>query len=103
MTLEKSIGDTLAHIVRRADEELLALPEAELASRWHFAYEHQYSPAWNLYQFSSALEAYKRACRRWEEQHNGSSSVVERVRDKYLMPKIKEFEAALRLAMSASQ
>ena len=49
------------------------------------------SKEWNLYKFSDALEMYKSRCRRWEEHHNGSSCVVERVRDKYLMPKIKDF------------
>lgn len=100
MTLEKSIGDVLTGIVRRADEELLSLTEQGLASRWYFAYEPKHSIAWNIYQFSGALESYKRSCRRWEEHHNGSSCVVERVRDKYLMPKIREFEASLRLAIS---
>lgn len=102
MTTEKEIGNLLTGIVRRADAELLALAEAELPSRWYFTYDPGLSIAWNLYQFSGALESYKRSCRRWEEHHNGSMCVVERVRDKYLMPKIREFEQELRTAMSAS-
>lgn len=35
---------------------------------------------------------YARSCQRWEEIHNGYVCVVERVRDKYIIPKIKEFE-----------
>ena len=103
MDLKKEIGDVLTGIVRRANEELLALTEAELSSRWYFTYDPGLSIGWNLYQFSSTLEDYKRSCRRWEEHHNGSSCVVERVRDKYLMPKIREFEADMRRAMSANQ
>jgi hypothetical protein len=37
------------------------------------------------------LNLYAGRCRRWEEMHHGSMSVVERVRDAYMMPKIKEF------------
>lgn len=103
MSLEKEINDVLTGIVRRADDELLALAEAELLGRWYFTYDPGLSVAWNLYQFSSALEAHKRSCRRWEEHHNGSMCVVERVRDKYLMPKIRAFEDELRKAMTASQ
>lgn len=103
MGIEKDIGDVLTGIVRRADEELFALTEQELPSLWYFAYEPKYPITWNIYQFSSALEAYKRSCRRWEEHHHGSSLVVERVRDKHLMPKIRAFEDELRRAMSASQ
>lgn len=103
MTLTKEIGDVLTGIVRRADDELLALTETELPSRWYFTYDPGLSISWNLYQFSSSLEAYKRSCRRWEEHHNGGCCVVERVRDKYLMPKIRQFEADMRQAMSAIQ
>ena len=92
---KKDIGEVLTGIVRRADAELLALTEAELDTRWYFRHEPDHSIAWNIYKFSDALESFKRSCRRWEEHHNGSMCVVERVRDKYLMPKIKEFERLL--------
>jgi hypothetical protein len=37
------------------------------------------------------LNLYAGRCRRWEEMHHGSMSVVERVRDAYMMPKIRAF------------
>lgn len=39
---------------------------------------------------------YAHFCEKWEEQKNGRCCVVERVRDKYLMPKIKEFLKAIK-------
>jgi uncharacterized protein YdiU (UPF0061 family) len=98
---EKDIGDVLTGFLARSDAELFALSEAELASRWYFKHDPELSVAWNLYQFSDCLSAYRASCRRWEEKHNGHCCVVERVRDKYLMPKIKEFEAVLRNRLSA--
>jgi hypothetical protein len=85
------IGNVMNSILARSRAELLALSEDQLESRWHFTYEPDQSAAWNMYRFSEALEMYKRLCRDWEAHHNGNSCVVERVRDKYLMPKINEF------------
>jgi hypothetical protein len=42
------------------------------------------------------LNLYQNKCRRWEEMHNGSSCVVERVRDTYVMPKIREWLAVIK-------
>lgn len=58
---------------------------------WYFAYDSDRSVEWNIYLFVDMLDLYKRKCRQWEEMHNGSMCVVERVRDKYLRPKITEF------------
>jgi len=49
------------------------------------------SLATKMYYFYDALNLYKTKCRQWEEIHKGHMCVVERVRDKYLMPKIKWF------------
>lgn len=100
----KKIGDpkpvaievALDVIMSRADAELFALTEAELKAQWYFTVEPARGLAWNLYKFSDMLELYKRRCRRWEEHHYGHSCVVERVRDKYLWPRIEEFAATLR-------
>jgi hypothetical protein len=97
---EKELGDVMGGFLRRSAAELLALTQEELFDRWHFRPEPDQSVAWNIYQFSDNLESYKRSCRRWEEHHNGSCCVVERVRDKYLMPEIKKFEAVLRERLS---
>lgn len=91
----EQIGDVLTAIVSRADAELMAMEEAELAAQWYWRWEESRSIEWNTYKFSDALEMHMRQCRRWEERHNGSCCVVERVRDKYLMPRVREFLAAL--------
>ena len=87
------IATVLSGIVKNADDELLNTSNQELEKYFYFQYDDTKSKEWNLYKFSDALELYKSRCRRWEEHHNGSSCVVERVRDKYLMPKIKDFLA----------
>lgn len=84
---------TFSNIVSRAQAELLATPQDELSKYFYFVYDPKHSKEWNLYKFSDALEMFKSRCRQWEEFHNGPSCVVERVRDTYLMPKIKEFWA----------
>lgn len=92
---QEQIGDVLTAIASRADAELMALDEAALAAQWYWRWEADKSVAWNTYQFSGMLELHKRQCRRWEEHHNGDCCIVERVRDKYLMPRVREFLAAL--------
>lgn len=91
----EDVENVLRSIVDRADAELLAIPDGGLEVRWYFHWEEKSSIEWNTYKFSDALERFKRDCRRWEEQHYGSGCVVERVRDKYLMPKIQAFLAEL--------
>jgi hypothetical protein len=94
-TTKETIGEVLTSMVSRFDAELLATPESELEKRWHFQWDDKASIEWNVYKFSDMLESYKRSCRKWEDHHNGSCCVVERVRDKYLMPKVREFIAAV--------
>lgn len=93
MTLdEKALRDTMTDIIRRSREELYALTEEQLVeTRWYFRWNDERSIVYNIYNFADAFDLYKRSCRQWEEHHNGYQCVVERVRDKYLMPKIKEF------------
>lgn len=88
---KEQIGQVINSLVREADTELLALQENGLDQYWYFRWDPQGSIEWNVYQFSDLLELYKRKCRRWEEHHHGSCCVVERVRDKYVMPKVKAF------------
>ena len=78
-------------IVERSKQELKIMTKADLERFWFFTYTHSKSKEWNLYDFTSKLELYREKCREWEEMHNGRSCVVERVRDTYLMPKIKQF------------
>ena len=92
---EEHIKDVLTAIAGNYVEELLKTQESDLEERWLFKWDTNASIEWNTYQFADLLELYKRSCRRWEEHHNKNCCVVERVRDKYVMPKVREFLAEL--------
>lgn len=92
----EAINEVLTAIVSRSDAELFALTSEQLQAEWHYRWNSEASLDWNQYKFSDYLELYKRRCRQWEEHHYGSCCVVERVRDTYLMPRIKEFTALLK-------
>ena len=83
-------------ILRHADDELREMASADLERFWFFRWDESAKLEWNIYQFTDLLDLYRRQCRRWEEMHNGSVCVVERVRDKYLLPKIAEFARQLK-------
>ena len=79
-------------MLQRAQDELAEITDpAELERFWYFKYDKARSDAANLYEFTEMLDLYRRKCRSWEEQHNGISCVVERVRDQYLWPKLQQF------------
>lgn len=88
---QKDIAAVCGGILSRAQEELRSMTQEDLERYWFFEYNVCDSKEWNLYRFHSLLELYRGHCRRWEEMHHGSCCVVERVRDKYLMPKIEQF------------
>ena len=88
---EKEVGSVLAGLAKAFDDELENETEEDLEKNWFFRYDETAEPHINLYNFHDMLKLYGSHCRRWEEKHHGSVCVVERVRDKYLMPKIKEF------------
>jgi len=73
------------------NKELFEKTQKQLEEYWFFKYDPNALIEENLYQFHDMLKLYGSFCRRWEEHHNGSCCVVERVRDKYLMPKIRLF------------
>ena len=89
------IGEVVHGLAASFDADLLALTQEEIAAEWYWAWEEDRSKEWNTYQFSDLLELHKRRWRRWEEHHKGHICVVERVRDKYVMPRVHEFLAAL--------
>jgi len=91
MATESNLKTVITSLNDAFSEKLFAKTQDELEEYWHFKHDPSASPEWNLYQFTSMLELYKSFCRRWEEHHNGHCCVVERVRDKYLMPKIRVF------------
>lgn len=89
------MGDDLKKVVNSlADgfrEENLARTREELIECYYFKWSCFCSIACNLYEFTQCIENYRALCEQWEEHHNGHVCVVERVRDKYLMPKVEEF------------
>jgi len=91
-----AIKEVSNHILGSIKKELEDMKNPDdLENFWYFEYDNNASKSWNTYQFFKFLDLYSDKCRRWEEIHNGYQSVVERVRDKYTMPKIKEFLDAL--------
>ncbi len=95
MSDSKNQGENIRHVIQSLadtfDAELFACEQSDLEKNWHFKFDFDRSLAFNIYQFQDLLELYRRFCRRWEEHHNGPICVVERVRDKYLLPKINQF------------
>jgi len=88
---EKQIGETIIAMAEQFNARLTSKTESELEQYWHFEWEDSDSLELNIYNFHDMMNHYANFCRRWEKANNGSCCVVERVRDKYIMPKIKEF------------
>lgn len=93
---DKALSDVMTAIVEGGQRELQGKSQEELEEYWFFQFDPKVAPEENLYEFTDLLDLYSRHVRRWEEHHHGSCCVVERVRDKYLMPKIRQFVADIR-------
>lgn len=102
VSTDKEIGDTITGLIKRFDDELFALTQEQLFNQWFFEWNKAQGISYNLYEFSDMLENYKSRCRRWKTHHHGSTCVVERARDKYLMPRIREFTVAMIEAIKAA-
>lgn len=89
-TIEETLDEVLTELANGCDDELFACKQEELEGYWHFKWDESRSAEWNVYEFHEMLQLYGNFCRRWEDHHHGYICIVERVRDKYLMPKIKE-------------
>ena len=88
----KEMKKVIDSIIIGADKELYSKTSEELEDYWYYDFETEIEDvSFEYYSFFRALESYRFNCERWEEEHNGHVCVVERVRDKYLMPKIKRF------------
>jgi len=97
-TTKEDIGNMITTMAKSFEDELYGTEQEQLdAEYWHFKWDDSASLEWNVYQFHDLLKLYGSFCRRWEEHHSGSCCVVERVRDKYLMPKIRAFIERMRL------
>ena len=91
---KEDIKETISTLAHGFEKELFDKSETELEKYWHFDFDKEViyqELSQQLYDFHKALDLYGSLCRRWEEYHNGHILVVERVRDKYLMPKITKF------------
>ena len=93
---EEKLVKIINLISKNFDDELFRKTEDELESYWHFEWDSTKTLEEQIYIFHERLALYGRFCRRWEEKTNGSLSVVGRVRDKYLMPKISAFTKQIR-------
>lgn len=98
---KEGIAAVLNGIIANADDDLQRMDQSALESYWHFRWDADASLERNLYNFHDMLKLYGSFCRRWEEKHNGSCCVVERVRDTYLMPKIRHFAEKVRALHNA--
>ena len=98
---KKAIENVLGGILAGAESELQAMSRDDLEGRWFFKWDLSKSFEQNTYNFYDLLKLYGSFCRRWEERHHGSCCVVERVRDQYLMPKIREFTEKMRAESAA--
>ena len=92
------IENVITRLSDRVQNELVSKTEIDLQNEWYWDWDPNSTYEWNTYKFFSMLDIYKRRCRIWEEHHNGSYNVVERVRDKYLMAKIEMFLQKLKNA-----
>ena len=92
----EGIKGVLNGLVSSLNAEIQQATQQDLEKYWHFEWDATASLERNVYQFHKMLDLYGGFCRRWEEHHNGHCCVVERVRDTYLMPKIREFAASIR-------
>ena len=96
------IGNVLNGLISSGENELQNMGQADLDKEyWHFMWDDSATLERNIYVFHDRLKLYGSFCRRWEEKHNGTCCVVERVRDTYLMPKICEFAAKVRASSNS--
>ena len=100
---QEVIEKFLTGYIARADAELFAKNKNEVKQKWNWEWDEKRGVEWNIYLFCDRLEPYKRTCRRWEEHHNGSCCVVERVRDEYVMPRVREFITELENKLNSGE
>jgi len=94
--LKDDIKNVIEGISDAFDRELYAKTREELEDYYHFRWDDSRSLRSNTYQFWDMLSLYEGQCRQWEEHHFGHVCVVERVRDRYLLPKIDDFLVLVR-------
>jgi hypothetical protein len=88
---ESALKNVITNLTSRFERDLQQKTKEQLKSEWYWKWDAKKSIERNLYEFTDMLDLHRDMARRWEEHHNGSCCVVERVRDEYLMPRIREF------------
>lgn len=76
-------------ITAHSDAHIRSLPQLALEDSWFFRWDATAPLDLNLYEFFDLLDLYARTCERWEHLHGGHVGLVERVRDRYVLPKIR--------------
>lgn len=84
-----ALQKTARAIAGHSDAHLRSLPQSALEDSWFFRWDATAPLDLNLYEFFDFLELYARTCERWEHLHGGHVGLVERVRDRYVLPKIR--------------
>lgn len=92
----EAIEQVITGLVDAFAEELYSKTQDELEEYWFFKWDDSKSLEGNLYEFYNMLSLYASQCERWEGKHFGSICIVERVRDKYIMPKIIQLAYKIR-------
>lgn len=100
---KKILGDVITSLADGFDKELFAKKQEELEDYWHFKIVPKDNIVVTTYKFYSALDNYKHFCERWEKHHNGICCIVERLRDKYIMPKIAQFYIDLKKVLTEEE
>lgn len=95
--LGKEIKELSVQLISNWNKELYSKTQKELESYWYFDFNKVIIlNEITYYEFFKALESYRSICRNWETHHNGHTCVVERVRDKYILPKINLFQKLIK-------
>jgi len=98
MMKNEDFKKVIGNILVNSHNELMSKSEEQLEEYWFFNFDKGLDNLdWYCYEFFKTLELYVSFCREWEEEKNGSICVVERVREKYIFPKIKLFLEKLKL------
>lgn len=91
MNIENDIKEVITSLADNFDKELFEKSKEDLEGYWFFEYNKDISLESNMYEFYDLLKLYESHCSRWEEHHNGYTCIVSRVRDNYIMPKMRKF------------
>lgn len=88
---EEVLVESISLIADCFDKDLYEKTKDDLERYWHWKYDSDCSKESNLYEFYDCLTMYAYFCEKWETHHNTTINIVSRMRDQYIMPKIRLF------------